>query len=154
MTDAELMQQIKTKWGAAITAALATSSLPPSFLGALIANESDGLPSATRYEPEVYTHLQSQHPDWADDRLRANATSWGLTQIMGINYGGPPEELLNPETNLKQAVQMLATFAEDYWLDLTVDFEYLFRCWNTGGPHGHTYDPEYAARGQARMVMW
>ena len=53
MTEQGLMSAIKTSWGPAIDAACKTSSLPPAFLAALIANESGGDKNATRFEPAV-----------------------------------------------------------------------------------------------------
>ena len=35
------------------------SSVPPEFLGALVANESGGNPQAVRFEPAVYRHLKA-----------------------------------------------------------------------------------------------
>jgi hypothetical protein len=52
-----LMQAIKTRWGTAITDACHTSSVPPAFLAALIANESGGNPDAKRFEPHVLLAL-------------------------------------------------------------------------------------------------
>ena len=57
MTDQELMQSIKTKWGALIDAACKHSSVPPAFLAALVANESGGNPDAKRFEPGVLAQL-------------------------------------------------------------------------------------------------
>lgn len=57
MTEIELMQSIKTKYGAAIVAATSASSVPPAFLAALIANESGGMESAKRFEPGVLAAL-------------------------------------------------------------------------------------------------
>ena len=58
MTPEEtLMQTIKTRWGAAIEDACHTSSVPPAFLAALVANESGGNPDAKRFEPHVLAAL-------------------------------------------------------------------------------------------------
>jgi Transglycosylase SLT domain len=57
MNDQELMQSIKTKWGAAIAGACHASSVPESFLAALIANESGGNPDAKRFEKNVLAAL-------------------------------------------------------------------------------------------------
>jgi hypothetical protein len=57
MTDLELMQSIKTKWGAAIATACATSSVPEKFLAALIGNESGGNANAKRFERNVLASL-------------------------------------------------------------------------------------------------
>jgi len=57
MSEQQLMQSIKQKWGAGITAACALSSVPPAFIAALIANESGGNPDAKRFEPRVLLAL-------------------------------------------------------------------------------------------------
>lgn len=57
MTDQELMQFIKTKYGATIEQVCSASSVPPAFLAALIANESGGNTDAKRFEPAVLASL-------------------------------------------------------------------------------------------------
>jgi hypothetical protein len=57
MSDAELMAGILSKLGALISGVAATSSVPPAFLAALVANESGGLQSVTRFEPAVCSRL-------------------------------------------------------------------------------------------------
>jgi hypothetical protein len=114
VTDAELMAEIRTKWGALIAQVCHTSSVPPAFLAALIAGESGGDPNAKRFEPgvlaslwevllgrktsfgsigrtQLLTYAQTGSPvipctlDYSLQRLDGLATSWGLTQIMGYN---------------------------------------------------------------------
>jgi len=155
--------RIKTLWGAEIDAAVSKSSVPAAFLAALVAGESGGDPKARRYEPRVAHHLADKHPDWDGDKVYANASSWGLTQILGENYPDDPAELANPQTNLSFAVIMLAEFAHRFQLDLATEFDPLFRCWNTGEPgdnpatpkiEGKTFDPEYVPRGLARIEIY
>jgi hypothetical protein len=53
MSDTELMQSIKTKWGTTIDDVCSASSIPPAFLAALVANEDGahgGDPAAKRFE--------------------------------------------------------------------------------------------------------
>lgn len=59
MTELELMQAIKTKWGALFVQVTQDSGLAeaPAFLAALTANESGGDPDASRYEPGVFSAL-------------------------------------------------------------------------------------------------
>lgn len=65
MSEQDLMQSIKTKYGAAIAAAISSSgnsplpasSVRPAFLAALIANESGGDANAKRFEPGVLSAL-------------------------------------------------------------------------------------------------
>jgi hypothetical protein len=119
MTDAELMAEIRTKWGALIAQVCHTSSVPPAFLAALIAGESGGDPNAKRFEPgvlaslwevllgrkasfgsigrtQLLTYAQTGSPvipctlDYSLQRLDGLATSWGLTQIMGYNAAVVP----------------------------------------------------------------
>jgi hypothetical protein len=152
--DETLMSLIRQKWGTMIALAVASSSVPAAFLAALIAGESGGNAEATRYEPEVYKRLAVKEHAWDVQRLTDNSTSWGLTQIMGENYPGPPEDLADPQTNLTFAVTMLIRFAREFHLDLRSDFEKLFRCWNTGRDDRPTYDPNYVPNGLRRMQIW
>jgi len=57
MIDQDLMQSIKTKYGATIDQVCSASSVPPAFLAALIANESGGNTDAKRFEPAVLVSL-------------------------------------------------------------------------------------------------
>jgi len=57
MTDIELMQDIKARFGDTIAAAAGVSSVPAAFLAALIANESGGNINAKRFEPHVLAAL-------------------------------------------------------------------------------------------------
>lgn len=57
MTDIELMQDIKARFGDTIAAAAGVSSVPAAFLAALIANESGGNVNAKRFEPHVLAAL-------------------------------------------------------------------------------------------------
>jgi hypothetical protein len=202
VTETDLMQSIKTKWGAAIAAACQTSSVPEAFVAALIANETGGNNDDKRFEPNVLLHLWevllgrkaaygsigradvvqyvaglSAPPVSAPQSLPADAfqradglaTSWGLTQIMGYHVlepsighmivstasiPGAMESLRDPNLHLIMALRMLSQFAKEFSLDVTKDFEELFRCWNTGQPDGKTFDPNYALNGMTRMAVW
>lgn len=55
--NAELMQKIRGEWGALIDGVCASSSVLPSFLAALVANESGGDPHARRFEPHTLVQL-------------------------------------------------------------------------------------------------
>ena len=57
MTDLELMQSIKVKWGATIDIAAQNSTVPAEFFSALTANESGGDPNAHRVEKNVLASL-------------------------------------------------------------------------------------------------
>ena len=149
-----LMQKIQDEWGPIIAATCHASSVPEAFIAALIANETGGDPKATRFEPAVYARLKAKHPDWEDSKVRDNATSWGPTQIMGYNYPGPCRDLQGPAISLNHSLRMLSGFAEQYELDVTREFEEMFRCWNTGRPNGKTYDPQYVENGLRRMKVY
>ena len=194
MSEQELMQSIKTVWGAHIQTAASTSSVPASFLAALVANESGGKADAKRFEPGVLAHLwevllgrkaafgsigradlvayvsalerngtprvPGNLPADAFERVDALATSWGLTQVMGYHVldslinPGSIENLKDGAGNLVVTLRMLAQFARRFDLDVTKDFEQLFRCWNTGQPDGKTFDQNYALNGLTRMAVW
>jgi hypothetical protein len=193
MTDTELMQSIQTKWGAEISRACGTSSVPAAFLAALIANETGGNTDAKRFEHGVLaslwevlqgrktaygsiqrsvlvnyvagvastpTNAIANLPADAFQRVDALATSWGLTQIMGYHIleGGAPVKtiaaLQDPAMHLAMALRMLAQFAAQFQLDVTKDFEGMFRCWNGGHPTLATFDPQYVPNGLARMQEW
>jgi hypothetical protein len=98
-------------------------------------------------------------PADAFQRADALASSWGLTQIMGYHIlDGQTfrslDDLKIPERHLFQTLRILGEFAAEFKLDLTQDFEKLFRCWNTGKPDGKTFDPMYASNGLVRMAVW
>jgi hypothetical protein len=154
MTEPQLMKSIDILWGKHIDRAVAKSPISAKFLAALIANESGGDPSLTRYELVFYARLKCKYSCWPEGKLKANSTSWGLTQILGINYAGNPGDLADPATNLITAVRMLQNFADRFHLDPARDFEDLFHCWNTGQPNLPTFDPKYASLGLARMALW
>jgi hypothetical protein len=184
MTNEELMQSIKARWGAVIDQACSASSVPASFLAALIGNESGGDPNAKRFEPKVLSDLwqvlmgrkaaygsigrsdlvqfiSGQIAAWRADalsRLDGLATSQGLVQIMGYEaipfHQDSAEALRDPATELVIATKMLAQFAEHNGLDLGKDFDQLFDCWNTGRPHAPTFDPQYIPNGLARKAAY
>ena len=57
--ERRLVERVFERCDAVIAEACAASSVPPEFLGALVANESNGFGDATRFEPAVYRHLQA-----------------------------------------------------------------------------------------------
>jgi hypothetical protein len=96
-------------------------------------------------------------PADAFQRVDALATSWGLTQIMGyhaIEFHSTVASLTLPLVHLSTALNLLTQFAHRFQLDVTKDFEELFRCWNTGEPDGKTFDPAYVNNGLTRMAVW
>ncbi|MGH9358205.1 MAG: hypothetical protein ACRD22_06620 [Terriglobia bacterium] len=92
-----------------------------------------------------------------EEDLRAFATSWGLTQIMGYHVIGSRialRDLVDPGSNYRHAVNLLTGFARHFGLSFGRDWEALFRCWNTGRPQGKTFDPEYVSKGLRRMNLY
>lgn len=91
------------------------------------------------------------------DTLDALANSWSLTQIMGyecFELDIPVPVLQMPDGNLRAAVKRLERFATRFSLEFDADAADLFRCWNTGRPDGKTFDPNYAQKGIARMLLF
>ena len=175
------MNRIHQQWGPAITEACKYSSVPPEFLAALIAGESGGDPEAKRFEPRVFrkfcvvrSGLSREYAgithdflaSTEDGTLRDWATSWGLTQVMGYHVARRPGGvaiLKDPATHLKFALGLLGEFVERFQLNPKLEFEEMFRCWNSGAPYddpktprieGKTFDPKYVARGLARMEIY
>jgi hypothetical protein len=143
--DETLMAEIRTRYAAVIQAACDSSDIPPAFLAALIANESGGYATATRFEPsvllalwevllgrkaafgeigatEIYGFLMADPPIFTFSlilkRLDSLATSYGLTQIMGYNVLGQrdPVQLAVPSFNLTTAIRMLHGFMKEFGL--------------------------------------
>jgi hypothetical protein len=110
--------------------------------------------------PITPTNAIAALPADASQRADALATSWGLTQIMGYHIleNGVPVKtiaaLQDPAMHLAMALRMLAGFAAEFQLDVTKDFEQMFRCWNGGHPTAQTFDPQYVPNGLARMQEW
>jgi hypothetical protein len=93
----------------------------------------------------------------SDAAVRDLATSWGYTQIMGyhlVRREGTVRDLLDARFHFRLALELLAEFAARYELDLSREFDEMFRCWNTGQPYGQTYDPGYVAKGRQRMEIY
>jgi hypothetical protein len=67
--ERRLLERVFARCGGPISEACRYSSVPPEFLGALVANESGGNPQALRFEPAVYRHLkalaQGKRPTYA-----------------------------------------------------------------------------------------
>ncbi len=106
-------------------------------------------PFAEKYGQEIAT--------LEEEALRELATSWGFTQIMGyhmVGRKGSVNDLLDPQFHYRFAIELLAGFAEHFQLDLASESQEMFRCWNTGGPYGKTYDPQYVEKGLQRMEIY
>lgn len=170
----KLAQQIRDRFGLKIAEATEGTPVPPKFVAGLIAVEAGKkngqiLETATRFEPGVFAKLQQvrdgQRKSWSgiktahirdavDLALRALATSYGLTQVMGWhtinNLDCTVAELRDPEKHLGYAVKLLLLNSADG------DFErkqYVgeFREWNSGREQGATHDPDYVYNASAVM---
>ena len=179
--DQELMQRVDTICGPLFDAISPpthpATSYPKAFIMALTANETgiwlvhnDVVPS--RFEETVYAHLldvldartkgygsiTAQSLDGATlDQLHDYSTSWGLTQIMGyecLAWKVALTEIQNPATHYNYTLRLLNEFERQYMLDPEKDFMEFARCWNAGGPHGKTFDPNYAQNLVDRMEAW
>lgn len=174
----KLAQQIHSRFGARIADACQGTPVPPEFVAGLMANEAGKdrqgniKENATRFEPGVFRKLQQVRDgvrrSWShirqvdiktsdDEALRALATSYSLTQIMGWHcihsLNCTVAQLRDPNQHLKYAVKLLQMNAADG------DFQrkaYMgeFREWNTGSETGKTYHENYVANGLAVMEAY
>jgi hypothetical protein len=127
MSDQELMQSIKTKWGAAIADTCHTSSVPPAFLAALIAGESGGNENAKRFEPRVLAAL------W--EVLLGRKAAYGsistrhLIQFVGNTPAIPS---VTPQSLPADALQRLDSLATSWGLTQIMGYEVLDPLLNAG----------------------
>lgn len=86
------------------------------------------------------------------------ASSHGPLQIMGYEaLAGkfPLAELSDPNKCFIHGRAMLEAFRVRWQLALpALDYAPWFACWNTGRPDGKTFDPDYAAKGCARLAIY
>lgn len=177
------MRLIKGTHGTYIDHAFSGSPIPSAFVAALEANESGGNPSKTRYEAaevgrfarvlagidtryqgigaaELTGAIMSAPISSAVKKLIDFCTSWGPLQIMGwqaIKGKYSVGDLQVLEKHYSKGYSLLRDFQIAFpettsekdrgWLAL-------FTCWNAGAPDRSTTDPEYAARGLARMKLY
>jgi hypothetical protein len=174
----KIAQQIYTRFGARIAAACAGTPVPPEFVAGLISNEAGKdragniVPTATRFEPGVFRKLkqvqdglrkswsgirQRDIKDAPDPALRALATSYSLTQIMGWhcihNLDCTIAQLRDPNLHLVYAVKLLMMNAASGDFERR-EFAGEFREWNTGSEGGKTYHADYVANGAAVMAEY
>lgn len=120
MTEQELMQSIKTQWGAEIEDACKPSAVPPAFLAALIAGESGGKPDAKRFEPGVLRAL------W--EVLLGRKTAYGsirradLVQFVA-GLASPP--VSSPQSLPADAFQRVDSLATSWGLTQIVGYHIL-----------------------------
>jgi hypothetical protein len=169
---------IKSQLGGRINAAVVSTPqrlVPAAFLAGLISVENGKLDSrALRYEPHVLEKLRqvrdsvllrsyngirrAQIASASDDALKALATSYSFTQIMGWHVLVAPlaehsvAELRDPDKHLFFAVQLLEWDAGAYLK--AKDYASVLRIWNTGRPNGKTFDSNYIANALAVMEAY
>lgn len=176
-------EQIVELYGQKILAATRNTGIDPAFVAGKTGVEAgvkNGkiVENATRFEPGVYQDLKdlrdkgfcfiggkkmktysgvkrSQIADATDAALKALATSYGLTQIMGWhminNLKGTISDLRDPDKHLSYNVQLLALVGGNYLK--RKDYESVLRIWNTGRANGKTYHPYYVANALLVMEM-
>lgn len=92
-----------------IAEACGASSVPPEFLGALVANESGGEARVARFEPSVYRHLRGV----ADGRSPAYGG------IGAKDLAGEVEEMLHPKAENFHARYLTEPFGANYYASLS-----------------------------------
>lgn len=160
-----LALQIYTRFGYKIHLACQGSGIDESFVAGFIGVEagkdkSGIVENATRFERHVFEKLRALRDglrgsyqsirraaiaDASDDALRALATSYGLTQIMGWhvinNLKCSVGELRDSEKHLLYTIQLLKLSSGDFLR--RKDYGSVLRIWNTGSANGKTYHADY-----------
>lgn len=171
----KLAKQIFDLFDPQIIEATNGTNVPPRFIAGLISQEAgkDGagniVRSATRFEPAVYAQLvalrdgkrtksyqgvsRSQIRDASDAALKALATSYEATQIMGWhcinNLHCTIADLRNPNKHFFYTVKLLQL--NGFPKNATEDgMDREMRQWNTGKETGKTYHETYVTN--ARMI--
>lgn len=167
-------EQIFTRFGELIHDACAGEGVEESFLAGFTGVEagidSKGKikPEATRFEPGVYKDLISlrekgycfvggkklnnysgvrreQIKDASDAAIRALATSYSFSQIMGWhcinNLKCTIAELRDPNKHFGYTVKLLKIVGGNYMKH--GDLEAVLHIWNTGSANGKTYHEDY-----------
>jgi len=128
MSNQDLMQSIKAKWGAMITAACSMSSVPAAFLAGLIANESGGNPLAKRFESHVLLAL------WEVLLGRKEAYgSIGRAGLVQFISGVSLPVYTAPATLPADTYQRFDSLATSWGLTQIMGYEVLDRELNAGG---------------------
>jgi Transglycosylase SLT domain len=147
MTDQELMQSIKTKYGAAIAQVCAASSVPPAFLAALIANESGGNTDAKRFEPGVLVAL------W-QVLLGRKATygAIGRADLVRFVSGLPVEPVQVPTALRADTYQLLDSLAHSWGLTQIMGYHCLEQGCPVAAPPA-LQNPETSLRATVWMLV-
>jgi hypothetical protein len=169
----KLAQQIFDLFDAQIVQATNGTNIPPRFIAGLVGNEAGKdksgriVRSATRFEPGVYSQLvalrngkrktyqgvsTNQIKDASDAALRALATSYEATQIMGYHCINSLHctiaDLRNPDKHFFYTVKLLQLNgfpknANEERMDREM------KQWNTGSETGKTYSSHYVEDARA-----
>ena len=135
--------------------------LPVELVNAIIQVESEGDPSALRYEPAFYDRYvrgkghQVFRPCSRETEEKARAFSWGLMQVMGQvareeGFTGPYlAELIEPATGIEYGCRHLARHARSFPAP-TYGWDAVCAAYNGGkgavrGPNGFN-NPAYPAK--------
>ncbi len=171
----QLARQIFDKFDKQIVEATTGTAIQPAFIAGLVGNEAgknragEIVRQATRFEPHVYRALvsirdngyrmsngrrvnhynkiiQADIRDASDLAIRALATSYEATQIMGWhvvkNLHCTIADLRNPDKHFFYTVKLLQLHG--YVRSLTeIEMDREMREWNTGSEVGRTYHPNY-----------
>lgn len=144
MTDQELMQSIKLKYGAAIATACGASSVKPAFLAALIANESGGKTDAKRFESGVLAAL------WQVLMGRKAAYgSIGRTDLVQFVSGVPAIPVQVPASVRSDTYQRLDGLATSQGLSQIMGYH----CLERGAPFENPLELEDPAT-SIRSTIW
>lgn len=170
MTEAQakkLAKQIFDRFDKRIYEATLHTNIPPAFVAGLLGNEAGKDRSgqideaATRFEPAVYAKLKAVHDgsrkeygditrkdiaDASDAALRALATSYGCSQIMGYHVIHALHctiaDLRNPDKHFFYTVKLLQL--NGFPANATESrMNREMRQWNTGKETGTTYHENY-----------
>jgi soluble lytic murein transglycosylase-like protein len=75
-----------TKWKPSIISAASAQGIPASLLASVVAQESDGIADAYRYEPAFYDRYIKNNSDWIGHKYHGSpkiiSASYGLCQLM------------------------------------------------------------------------
>jgi len=127
--------------------------LPVALVAAIIKCESDGITTATRFEPGFLARYIMKIPGLSSEVRKARSTSWGLMQVMGevargYGYKGLYSNLCIPELGLYYGclhLDNLKTRYLDKW-----GWDGVIASYNAGSPR--TKDGKYVNQGYVDKV--
>jgi len=111
-------------------------NIPIEIICGIISQESSWKSDATRYEQKFQKkYIDTKYANFSEKWRRDMATSWGLMQIMGIvarelGFNGEPNELINPQLNIKWGCCKLTSLMRKY----TNSLKDVIAAYNAGSP--------------------